>query len=159
MCASDMGEDDMLRITVEMLPGGQGGSRKVLATGDVGRVTGGRLGTYSVVLNEELFGVVASGKVGNYPRYSCSIWDLVARCAIVAMTGREEMPPRPTLPDVPIHHTGSLPYVRLSEIPQPARALFESNLQTLTRSLIAGVDEPGECVRASVWEDFLDGKR
>ncbi|QEZ44149.1 hypothetical protein D2917_07840 [Cupriavidus oxalaticus] len=149
----------MLRITVELLPGGCEDGQKILATGDIARVTGRRLGTYSIVLHEEPFGMIARGELVNYPRYGKSIWDLVARCAIVAMTGREEMPPRPTLPDVPIHHTGSLPYVRLSEIPQPARALFERNLQTLTRSLIAGVDEPGECVRASVWVDFLDGKR
>lgn len=149
----------MLCITIELLPGGSEHGRRVLASGEIARVTGGRLATYSVALSEESLGSIGNCKLVAYPRYAATIWDMVARCVAIAMTGHEQLPVRPGLPEVPVRRAGSVAYVRLSEIPQPARALFERNLQSSTQTLIAGVDESCDCVRLTLWESFLDGNR
>lgn len=149
----------LLRITIELLPDGSEIGHRTIASADIGRISGGRLGTYAVTLSEEPIGLVGEGRLTDYPRYATSIWDLVARCIAVAMTGKEELPSRPTGLTVPIRHLDSLAYVRLTEIPEPARSLFERNIEQSSRPLVSGEAEPRGCAYLWDWEDFLDGRR
>ena len=149
----------MLLITIELLPSGCADGHGALAIAEIGRIQGGRLGRYAVTLREEPFGLAGEGQLSGYPRYSASIWDLVARCIAVGLTGKEELPARPRIPLVPIHFSDSLAYVRLSEIPEPARALFASNIRNSACPVIAGEPEPTGCAYLWDWEDFLDGRR
>ena len=146
----------MLRVTVELWPGGRETGRRVIATADIGRIRDGALADYEVDLREGLLGEVGDTEhVRSYPRFSASLWDLVARCIAVALNaGREELPPRPTLPDVPMHVRSSdgVRYVRLDEIPEPARTFFEHNLDG------SGIPAHG-CAFAHDWQDFLEGHR
>jgi hypothetical protein len=94
-----------------------------------------------------------------YPRYSAPIWDLVARAIAVALTGKEDLPPRPQQLDVPVHTAGNTSYVRLREILEPARSLFERRMFYLTRPVIEEDPQPMDCVYAWDWIDFLAGRR
>ena len=149
----------MLRITIELLPGGIEGGRRPIAVAEVGRILGGRLGTYQVRLSEEPFGLVGEGRLADYPRCAASIWDLAARGVAVALSGKEELPRRPTVPEVPIHHVGAVPYVRKSEIPEPARTLFWRSMENSSRPLIDSDAQPEDCAYLWDWEDFLGGRR
>ncbi|MGF7000806.1 hypothetical protein P3T25_009199 [Paraburkholderia sp. GAS32] len=114
----------MLRVTVELWPGGRESGSRVLATANIGRVKNGAVADYRVKLQEDVQGEIGAATLDDYPRYASTIWDLVARAVAVALTGKEELPPRPQQLDVPIHAVGNTSYVRLREIPEPARSLF-----------------------------------
>lgn len=78
-----------------------------------------------------------------------SVWDLVARSIAAALNdGDEQLPARPTLPEVFVHESDVLRYVRLREIPEPARTLFRTNLAYSTRHLIEDAPEPMDCAYA-----------
>ena len=144
----------MLKVTVELWPSG----RRVLATGNIGRVKNGALADYRVELSEEPHGKIC-GSLQDYPRYSTTVWDLVARAIAVALTGKEELPPRPRKLDVPVHVAGNIPYIRLREIPEPARSLFQRRIAYSTRPLIEEDPMPMDCVYSWDWFDFLAGDR
>lgn len=126
---------------------------------ELGRIHGKRLGTYHMRLNEEPFGLVGQAVLSDYPRYGASIWDLVARGIAVALTGKEELPIRPTTPEVPIHHVGKVPYVRKGEIPEPARTHFWRSMENSSRPMVESDGDPENCAYLWDWEDFLDGRR
>ncbi|WP_018310099.1 hypothetical protein, partial [Cupriavidus sp. UYPR2.512] len=90
----------------------------------------GALADYQIDMEEDLLpDQVWTGVLQDYPRWSASVWDLVARSIAVALTGREELPPRPTIPPIPIHDSdGPWPYVRFDDIPEPTRTFFMHNL-------------------------------
>ncbi len=147
----------MLRLTVELLPNGGTVGRCVLAVGEIVRTRGGAAADYRVLLGDELLPDTMTGEVRDYPRWSASIWDLVARAVCVD----EALPQRPTVPDVPIHRSSesNIPYVRLREIPEPARTFFAENIRYPT---VPGIREdpfPRDCAYAWDWEDFLNGHR
>jgi hypothetical protein len=149
----------MLKVTVEIWPGGRESGRRVLATANIGRVKNGALADYRVELNEEPHGKIC-GSLQDYPRYSVTLWDLVARAVAVALTGKEELPQRPQQLNVPVHtSSGNTPYVRLREIPEPARSLFEKRMAYSTRPVIEEDPRPMDCVYAWDWTDFLAGRR
>lgn len=144
----------MLRVTVELWPGGRESRKRVIATADIGRVRDGALADYEVELDEALIGVGDRALLRDYPRWSASVFDLVARCLAAALNcGKEELPPRPALPEVAVHVRGDgVQYVKLSEIPEPARTFFKENL--------SGSGIPGHgCAYAHDWYDFLEGQR
>lgn len=149
----------MLRITIELIPGGREGGRRTIAMADLGRIHGKRLGTYDMTPNEEPFGQVGQAVLSDYPRYGASIWDLVARGIAVVLTGKEELPRRPSVPVAPTHHVGNVPYVRKSEIPEPARTFFWRSMENSSRPMIESDADPENCAYLWDWEDFLDGKR
>lgn len=145
----------MLRVTIELLPGGRESDKRVIATADIARVSGSSLADYKVALNEAVIGKVGeSAMVRNYPRWASSVWDLVSRCIVAALNaGREELPPRPTQPEVTIRtNDAGHRYVRLDEIPEPARTFFDQNL---TGSAIPDHD----CAYAHDWFAFVHGQR
>lgn len=93
---------------------------------------------------------------------SATIWDLVGRGISVALTGREELPERPVLPDVPVHKSDDerpIPYVRFREIPEPARKLFRQNMKLSTCPVIASDPDPTDCAYLWDWVAFLEGRR
>lgn len=110
----------ILRVTVELLPGGQACPRRVLATANIAKLCSGAVADCRVSLHDVTLGDVCEpAVVSQYPRWAGSVWDLTARCIAAALNqGREELPPRPIKPFVTIHtcETG-LPYVQLCEIP------------------------------------------
>jgi hypothetical protein len=148
----------MLKVTVELWPGGRESGSRVLATAKIGRIKNGSLADYKVELSEDPHGKIC-GSLDDYPRYAASLWDLVARAVAVALTGKEELPPRPQPLDVPIHTAGDLEYVRLREIPEPAHSLFRKRIAYSTRPVIEEDANPMDCVYASDWLDFLAGSR
>jgi hypothetical protein len=148
----------MLKVTVELWPGGRESGSRVLATAKIGRIKNGSLADYKVELSEDPHGKIC-GALEDYPRYAASLWDLVARAVAVALTGKEELPPRPQPLDVSIHTAGDLRYVRLREIPEPAYSLFSKRIAYSTRPVIEEDANPMDCVYASDWLDFLGGTR
>ena len=145
----------MLRVTIELLPGGRESGKRVIATADIARVSGGALADYRVALEEAVLGEVGGRAiVRSYPRRASSVWDLVARCLAAALNdGREELPPRPAKPEVTVRmNDAGFRYVRLDEIPEPAWTFFD---QTLAGS---GIPDHG-CAYAHDWFDFLNGQR
>lgn len=150
----------MLRVTVELWPGGRESGRRTLAAADIGRVRSGAIADYHVELRDEVLGGVGTATLRGYPRYAASVWDLVARGVAIALAGQEQLPPRPQLPDVPIHQSGnSTPFVRIREIPEPARSLFRRRMSSSGRPVIEDDAEPMDCAYAWDWEDFLAGAR
>jgi hypothetical protein len=149
----------MLKIVVELWPGGQESGRRVLATADIARMKGGPHADYEVLLQDDVLGEVGLGTLHEYPRYAASVWDLVARGIAVALDGREELPPRPQPPNVPVHWSAGVPYVRMRELPEPAQALFRRNLRFSTMPVIEDDPQPRDCAYAWDWEDFLAGAR
>lgn len=105
----------MLKIRVELWPGGRESGRRVIATADILRTKGSALADYEVELCEKALGNVGCAAIlRDYPRWSASVWDLVARSIAAALNkGDEQLPSRPTLPEVPVHECDGLRYVRL----------------------------------------------
>jgi hypothetical protein len=147
----------MLKVTVELCPGGRASGSRVLATAKIGRVKDGALADYRVELHEDVQGEIGEAALHDYPRYASSVWDLVARAVAVALTGKEELPPRPQQLEVPVRTSGNTPYVRLREIPEPARSLFQKRIAYSTRPVIEEDPIPMDCVYSWDWFDFLAG--
>ena len=145
----------MLRVTIELLPGGREDGKRVIATADIARTSGGPLADYRVALDDAVLGEVGErAMVRGYPRWAASVWDLVARCLVAALNqGRETLPPRPAQPEMTVRmNDAGYRYVRLDEIPEPARTWFDEKLAG------SGIPDHG-CAFAHDWFDFLNGQR
>ncbi|WP_144157539.1 hypothetical protein [Paraburkholderia sp. BCC1885] len=149
----------MLKVIVEIWPGGRESGRNAFAAADIGRIKNGTLADYRVELHENGQGGIGSAGLLDYPRYSTTVWDLVARAIAVALTGKEELPPRSRKLDVPVRVAGNVPYIRLREIPEPARSMFQKHIAYSTRPLIEEDPMPMDCVYSWDWFDFLAGDR
>lgn len=150
----------MLKVTVEVWPGGRESARREIASAEIGRVRDGALSDYEVRLFEREIGQVGVGQtVSDYSRWSSSVWDLVARCvATVLSDGTERLPTRPTLPDVTICESDGLHYVRLSDIPEPARTHFQRRIECEPCPSVKEDFDPRGFAYASDWKSFLDGR-
>ncbi len=143
----------MLRVTVEIVPGGQESDKRTLAVAEIGNIGGGSFAHYHVEVTDEAPGL-KEAKLDSYPRWSASVWDLVLRCVAKAMYGKEQLPERPTpvAKLVPIYEDGGLyPYIKQSEIPEPARSEFGK------RTIGFTVPLPGHAYLQD-WLDFLRGR-
>jgi hypothetical protein len=152
----------VLRVTVELWPGGREGPKRVIATADIARIRDGEQADYQVRLAEDLLGGIGEfATVTAYPRWSATVWDLVARCIAASLNrGREELPPRPVTPKVPVHTSLSgTRYVRIREIPEPTRTFFARNLSRSSRPEVLDDPFPTDCAYAHDWQDFLLGRR
>jgi hypothetical protein len=147
----------MLRDIVELWLDGRESGRRMLASAKVGRVKDDALADYRVELEEDMVGVIGIAELRNYPRYASTIWDLVARAIAVALTGEVELPQRPIQLNVPVYISDDISYVRLREIPEPARSLFEKRIAYSTRPLIEKDPEPRDCAYARDFQNFLTG--
>ena len=148
----------MLRITVELLPGGREQEKRVIATADIARVSDGRFGAladYRVALQDAVLSEVGErAVVRSYPRWAASVWDLVARGIAAALNQDiEALPARPAKPQVKVHtNDAGFRYVRLDEIPEPTRTFFDRKLAG------SGIPDHG-CAYAHDWFDCLNGYR
>jgi hypothetical protein len=59
----------MLRVTVELWPGGRESGSRVLATAKIGRIKNGALADYKVELHEDVQGEIGAATLDDYPRY------------------------------------------------------------------------------------------
>ena len=148
----------MLRITIELLPGGRDSSKRTLGVAEIANVRAGPVADYTVRVTDDLGGSW-SGSLLRYPRWAATVWDLALRGIAKTMTGRERLPRRPRPLRVPVHHDGSCVYVRFSEIPEPARSAFERSIAHSTCPLVEHDPEPRGCAFAHDWFDFLAGRR
>lgn len=148
----------MLRVTVELLPGGREREKCVIATADITRVSDGSLGAladYRVALQDAVLGEVGErAVVRGYPRWADSVWDLVARGIAAALNrDTEALPARPAKPEVTVYtNDAGFRYVRLDDIPEPTRTFFDRRLAG------SGIPDHG-CAYAHDWFDFLSGHR
>jgi hypothetical protein len=149
----------MLKVTVELWPGGREPGRRVLATADIVRVKNGAHADYEVRLHDDVLGDIGTATLTAYPRFAGSVLDLAARAIATALAGCEALPARPVLQQVTVHKSGTTPYVRIREIPEPARTLFAKNMVSSTCPVIADDPQPTDCVYAWDWEAFLHGAR
>lgn len=147
----------MLKVTVSIVPGGHGAERQLghLLIKNVG---GGSLSDYELELTADDLPAALHGRLRAYPRWSAAIWDLVARALAIALNGRERLPRRPesVLKKVPIHESGRLRYVRVDDIPEPARSAFERSMSHSTVPVIPGEER---CAYIWDWTDFVNGLR
>ena len=87
----------MLRVTVELLPHGRDG--RPLGYAEIENISGDeKHASYLVHVYDEAYEEVGTATIADYPRFSATVWDLVARGVATALAGKEELPPRPTLP-------------------------------------------------------------
>jgi len=145
----------MLRVTVELIPSGHESSKRTLAVAEIANVGGAELADYHVHLSDES-PCLKEADIRAYPRWSASIWDLVLRCIAKAMLGKEQMPERPTpvAELVPTYQDAGrhYPYVKVDEIPEPARREFGRRMSG------SSVPFPGHAYQHD-WLDFLEGLR
>jgi len=149
----------MLKVTVEVVSRGRPGTGKVIATAEIGRRERSTAPDYVVQLSEDTYEHGEKTTLRSYPRYASSVFDLVARALAVALTGKEELPPRPEPISVHIYRAGNMDYVRLSEIPEPAATLFRKRIQYSGCPVVEEDLTPMDCAYASDWHDFLTGRR
>jgi hypothetical protein len=149
----------MLKITVEVISPG-GGRGRTIATAKIGRLRRSPAPDYIVMLEEDMYQHPAQITLKKYPRFSASIWDLVARAIAIGLTGKERLPRRPLPVGVPIHSSSDgTEYVRLVEIPEPAASIFRRRIEFSTSPVIYEDPTPRGCAYASDWSAFLSGGR
>ena len=87
-----------MRVTVELLPFGQPATR-TLGLVEIVNIHGdSAAASYEIRVYDEVRNRIATGQLDNYPRFATTVWDLVARGIATALAGKEELPPRPTVP-------------------------------------------------------------
>jgi hypothetical protein len=146
----------VLRITVEIFPGGDKSRRREIAHANIGNISQGALALYRVRVSESGVAVDKTAEIDEYPRWSASIWDLIVRPVAKAMIGNEALPPRPGLLKVPIYNDDGFSYVKITDIPEPARSAFLNNMHGSTRPVVEGA---GSCAFSWDWLAFQAGER
>lgn len=145
----------MLKVTVSLIPGG-GGPERMLGELRIFNIGGGSLSDYTGELHASDLPAPVHAVIHRYPRWSSSVWDLIGRAIAVALSGRERLPRRSQPLNVPIHKDGTVSYVRMREIPEPARSIFERRMLGSTVPVITG---ERDCVYAWDCQDFIEGAR
>ena len=145
----------MLRVTVELIPGGRESGKRTLAVAEIANTGGASMAHYRVELGDELPGL-KHADIREYPRWSASVWDLALRCVAKALYGEEQLPrrPPPVAKLVPTHTEDGrvYPFVLMVEIPEPARGEFARRMAHST------VPMRGAAYLHD-WQDFLRGHR
>jgi hypothetical protein len=94
--APTVGEGDMLRVTIELLPMGGTKGRKHLGHVHIINVEGNAAyASYQIDVFDDAGKKIATGNLADYPRFAATVWDLAARGIATALAGQEELPPRP----------------------------------------------------------------
>ncbi len=145
----------MLKITISRVPGGIGPERH-LGELLIGNVSGEMHADYQRDLKGADLPNPLHTTIKRYPRWSTTVWDLVGRAIAKSLSGSERLPQRPRTPRVPTHTTGTIRYVRMAEIPEPARSVFERQMRG---SAVLVIEGGTDCVYAWAWEGFISGGR
>lgn len=146
----------MLKVTVSIVPGGLGAERK-LGELFITNVAGGALANYKCFLTAD-DSVSTHVDIKRYPRWAAPVWDLVARAIAKALSGKERLPPRPSQVKVPIRTDAAtgLQYVRMEDIPEPAKTAFSRRTRGSTAPVIPG---ERDCVYPGDWLRFIELRR
>jgi hypothetical protein len=145
----------MLKVTLSIVPGGTGPERQ-LGELQIINVGGGRVANYRCVLVGEDLPHHLVTHVERYPRWSAPTWDLVARAISTALRGQERLPRRPSPLQVPVRTDpdSGRTYVRVSDIPEPARTAFSRWITGSDGPVVDG-EAVGDCVYAWDWSRFI----
>jgi hypothetical protein len=151
----------MLKVTVEIVPAGNFSRARVLGTALIGNIGGGEIADYDVQLSGQDLDGVRHTVLENFPRFSMSVWDLVLRSICKALMLKERLPkrPRPLSKIVPVRTSKTGEYIRISDIPMPARVLFQKNISHSTCPLIEEERDPFGCAFAWDFHSWLAGGR
>lgn len=161
----------MLRVTVELLPGGREGSARTLSVAHIwnqgrskkGNHYGIRLGSEApdIEHNEQAYDKDnRTGELRNYPRWSASIWDLVARSLQRTLRTSPKQQSMGAFPQavaelVPVFKSGDISYVRFQDMPDFVRPHFEKFMDHKTAPLVEEEDDPRGCAYSWDWKSFL----
>lgn len=161
----------MLRVTIELLPGGRKEGAKVLSVAHIWNKGRGKTGfNYGVRLGSEAPGIGhaeqaydASNKQGevlDYPRWSESIWALVARGIQKTLRTSAKQQTMGSFPAsianrVPVLNSQGISYVRFQDIPDFVRPHFEAFMDHRTAPLIEEEEDPRGCAYSWDWNSFL----
>ena len=125
----------MLRVTVELLPGGDESRRRLLGTATNANVSGGEIADYDVhVTSDDLEGV-RHAVLKRYPRRASSVLDLVLRAVGRTLMLQERVPkrPQPLSKIVPVRTSKTgIPYVRMRN----TQSLRARRLRAMWRTLL-----------------------
>ncbi len=82
----------MLRITIELLPGGDESRKKTIATGTIANLgtAGPAIGNYFVDLRDKAGRPWKHGTVSGFPRKRLLAWDLLCRALTVIVGDRNK---------------------------------------------------------------------
>jgi len=152
----------MLRVTVELVPGGDETRRRVLGTATIENVSGDEIADYDVCVTGDDLDGVRHAVLKRYPRRASSVCDLVLRAVCRTLMLQERLPkrPQPLSRTVPVHTSKTgIPYVRMRNIPEPARTAFARNMAHSTRPVIEEESNPMGCIYAWDFHDWLAGQR
>ena len=161
----------MLRVTIELLPGGREASARVLSVAHIRNKGRSKRGShYGIRLGSEDPGIDhkaqayedgnRTGELLHYPRWSASIWDLVARA--LQRTLRESPKsqtlgpfPKAIASMVPVLKSGDITYVRYQDMPDFVRLHFMAFMDHKTCPLIEEEQDPRGCAYSWDWNSFL----
>lgn len=161
----------MLRVTIEILPGGRESSARTLSVAHIWNKGSSRKGAhYGVRLGSEAPGIDhnaqaydkdnLTGELRHYPRWSASIWDLVARSLQRTLRTSPQQQSMGSFPQaisdvVPVFKSGNLSYVRFQDMPDFVRPHFEKFMAYKTAPLVEEEDDPRGCAFVWDWHSFL----
>lgn len=161
----------MLRVTVEILPGGREASARTLSVAHIWNKGNSAKGTnYGVRLGSDAPDIDhksqayddtnRTGELRHYPRWSASVWDLVARALQRALRESPKQQSMGAFPThiatlVPVLKSDTISYVRLCDMPDFVRPHFEKFLSHKTCPLIESEDDPRGCAYSWDWHSFL----
>lgn len=161
----------MLRVTVELLPGGREHAARTLSVAHIWNEGRSKKGAhYGIRLGREMPDIDhnaqaydkdnLTGKLRHYPRWSASIWDLVARSLQRTLRTNSKQQSMGAFPQaiaelVPVLKSGDIPYVRFQDMPDFVRPHFQKFMGHQTVPIIEEEDDPHGCAYAWDWNNFL----
>lgn len=161
----------MLRVTIELLPGGREQSARTLSVAHIwnkgiskkGAHYGIRLGSEAPDIDHNEQAYEKDNRVGelrNYPRWSASIWDLVARSLQRTLRTNPKQQSMGAFPQamselVPVLKSGNITYVRFQDMPDFVRPHFQKFMAHQTCPIIEEEDNPCGCAYSWDWQSFL----
>lgn len=161
----------MLRVTVEILPGGREAGAKTLAVAHIWRKSLTKKGaSYGIRLGAEAPDIDhnkqaydkdnRTGELKNYPRWSASIWDLVARSLQRTLRTNPKQQSMGAFPQsiadvVPVFKSEGMSYVRFQDMPDFVRPHFEKFMDHKTAPLVEEEADPRGCAFVWDWHSFL----
>jgi hypothetical protein len=82
-------------------------------------------------------------------------WSLAEHALRAAVFGDDVLPAAKPL-DIPIFESGDIPYIRIRDIPEPTRTIFDEHMNY---SDVPAVEEAGDAVYAWDWLSFLGAEK
>lgn len=151
----------MLRITVELLPGGNESQVQKLGEAKIWRTNDGELADYSAAVSSDDLPAELHAELSKYPRNASTVWDLVLRAVSKALTRHERLPkrPEPISRVVPVRKADGCSYIRIRDIPEPGRTMFLKNIAHSTCPLVEEEDDPRDCAYSWDFKNWLAGLR